>query len=188
MKGNSISTRHLVFTALMTAIIAILGIVPGVPLPGIPVPIVLQNIGIYLAGIVLGRRYGTLSIIVFLLLVAAGLPILSGGRGGIGVFAGPSAGFLFLYPVVSYLIGLVRDVMFNRLNFIVLFIATLIFGVLLLDIVGTIIMGLITNIPVMKSVQISLAYMPGDIIKAIVASLIGNILLNHSRFRQLILK
>jgi hypothetical protein len=37
-----------------------------------------------------------------LLLVATGLPLLSGGRGGIGVFAGPSAGFLFMYPVITY--------------------------------------------------------------------------------------
>ena len=103
------TTKHLVYTALMTAIICILGIVPSVPLPFMPVPIVLQNIGIFLAGIILGRKLGTTSVIVFLLLVATGLPVLSGGRGGIGVFAGPSAGFLFLYPVVAYFIGILSD-------------------------------------------------------------------------------
>lgn len=101
------TTKHLVYTALMTAIICILGLVPSVPLPFMPVPIVLQNIGIFLAGIILGRKLGTTSVIVFLLLVATGLPVLSGGRGGIGVFAGPSAGFLFLYPVVAYFIGII---------------------------------------------------------------------------------
>ena len=74
------TTKHLVYTALMTAIICILGIVPSVPLPFMPVPIVLQNIGIFLAGIILGRKLGTTSVIVFLLLVATGLPVLSGGR------------------------------------------------------------------------------------------------------------
>ena len=49
----------------MTAIICILGLVPGVPLPFMPVPIVLQNIGIFLAGIILGRKMGALSVIVF---------------------------------------------------------------------------------------------------------------------------
>lgn len=82
------STKNLVFTALMTAIICILGLVPGVPLPFMPVPIVLQNIGIFLAGIILGRKMGALTVIVFLLLAATGLPVLSGGRGGIGVFVG----------------------------------------------------------------------------------------------------
>ena len=74
------TTKHLVYTALMTAIICILGLVPSVPLPFMPVPIVLQNIGIFLAGIILGRKLGTTSVIVFLL-VATGLPVLSGGRG-----------------------------------------------------------------------------------------------------------
>ena len=144
------TTKHLVYTALMTAIICILGLVPSVPLPFMPVPIVLQNIGIFLAGIILGRKLGTTSVIVFLLLVATGLPVLSGGRGGIGVFAGPSAGFLFLYPVVAY------------------------------------IMGFIIHIPISKAFILSFTFMPGDIIKAIIASLIGAAILNHSRFKTLI--
>ena len=162
------TTKRLVYTALMTAMIAVLGFVPAIPLPVMPVPIVLQNIGIFLAAILLGRKYGTLSVIVLLLLVATGLPLLSGGRGGIGVFAGPSAGFLFMYPVITYLIGLVRDLYFNKMNFVVLLGTTIVFGVLLLDIVGTIIMGWITHLPISKSVMLSVVFMPGDLLKAII--------------------
>ncbi|PHK50248.1 biotin transporter BioY [Staphylococcus edaphicus] len=180
------TTKYLVYTALMTAIIAVLGFVPAIPLPVMPVPIVLQNIGIFLAAILLGRKYGTLSVIVLLLLVATGLPLLSGGRGGIGVFAGPSAGFLFMYPVITYLIGLVRDLYFNRINFVVLLTTTILFGVLLLDVVGTLIMGWITQLPISKSIMLSFVFMPGDLIKAIIASLIGNAMLNHSQFKQLL--
>lgn len=180
------STKNLVYTALMTAVICILGLVPGIPLPFMPVPIVLQNIGIFLAGVILGRKYGALSVIIFLLLAATGLPLLSGGRGGIGVFAGPSAGFLFLYPVVAYLIGLVRDRFKNHINFLTLFIGILVFGVLLLDIAGTIIMGFIIHMPISKAFLLSFTFIPGDIIKAIIASLIGTTLLNHSRFKNLI--
>lgn len=179
------TTKHITFTAIMTAIIALLGLVPPIPLPFMPVPIVLQNVGIFLAGILLGKKYGTISVIVFLILVAAGLPLLSGGRGGIGVFAGPSAGFLFLYPVVAFLIGLARDKYSERINFIRLFIPVLIAGVLLLDIIGTLIMGVITNMPLSKAFFLSFVFMPGDIIKAIIASLIGSALLNHSRFKQM---
>ena len=117
--------------------------------------------------------------------ISRGLPVLSGGRGGIGVFAGPSAGFLFLYPVVAFGIGFVRDQYFNKINFAVLFVTTLVIGVLFLDIVGTIIMGFIIHIPVSKAF-LSFTFMPGDIIKAIIASLIGVTLLNHSRFKSLI--
>ena len=149
------STKNLVFTALMTAIICILGLVPGVPLPFMPVPIVLQNIGIFLAGIILGRKMGALSVIVFLLLAATGLPVLSGGRGGIGVFVGPSAGFLFLYPFIAYFIGLIRDRYYGKINFLILFVTTLIIGVLALDIIGTIIMGFIIHIPISKAFLLS---------------------------------
>lgn len=62
---NILSTKDLVYTALMAAIICVLGLVPGVPLPIMPVPIVLQNIGIFLAGIILGRKLGTLSVVIF---------------------------------------------------------------------------------------------------------------------------
>ena len=58
------TTKHLVYTALMTAIICILGLVPSVPLPFMPVPIVLQNIGIFWQEF-LGRKLGTTSVIVF---------------------------------------------------------------------------------------------------------------------------
>ena len=180
------STKFLVYTALMTAVIAVLGMVPPIPLAFIPVPIVLQNLGIFLAAVLLGRKYGTLSVIVFLLLVAAGMPLLSGGRGGIGVFQGPSVGFLIMYPVCAYLIGLIRDMFLTRINFLVLLITILLFRVVLLDLVGAIVMGIITHIPVGKAIYLSLTFMPGDIIKAILAALIGNILLNHSRFQQLI--
>ncbi|HDH5903345.1 TPA: biotin transporter BioY [Staphylococcus aureus] len=179
------TTKQLVYTALMTAIIAILGLVPVIPLPFSSVPIVLQNIGIFLAGVILGRKYGTLSVIVFLLLVVAGLLLLSGGRGGIGVFAGPSTGFLLLYPVVAFMIGAIRDRFINEINFWILFVGILVFGVIALDVIGTLIMGMIINIPFTKAISISLAYLPGDILKAIVASLIGTALLNHSQFRQI---
>mgnify|MGYP001507390859 FL=1 len=166
------STKNLVFTALMTAIICILGLVPGVPLPFMPVPIVLQNIGIFLAGIILGRRMGALTVIVFLLLAATGLPVLSGGRGGIGVFVGPSAGFLFLYPFIAFFIGLIRDRYYGKINFLILFVTTLIIGVLALDIIGTIIMGFIIHISISKAFLLSFTFMPGDIIKAIISCLL----------------
>ena len=115
-----------------------------------------------------------------------GLPVLSGGRGGIGVFAGPSAGFLFLYPVVAFGIGFVRDQYFNKINFAVLFVTTLVIGVLFLDIVGTIIMGFIIHIPVSKPSYCHLLLCQEILLKAIIASLIGVTLLNHSRFKSLI--
>ena len=176
---SEVKTRLLVYTALMTAIIAVMGFVPAIPLPFIPVPIVLQNIGIFLAGMILGRKYGTLSVLVFLLLVLCGAPLLSGGRGGIGVLMGPSAGFLIMYPVVTYLMGWMRDRHFNDLNVIKVFLIILIFGVVLLDVVGAIVMGFVIHMPISKALVLSLTFLPGDIIKAIIASIIAMALIKN---------
>lgn len=167
------NTKYLVYAALMTAIIAVMGLVPAIPLPFIPVPIVLQNVGVFLAGIILGRKYGVLSVIVFLLLVMAGAPLLSGGRGGFGVFLGPSAGYLGMYVIVAFLIGWARDRHYDKLNFGRTLAIIVIYGVILLDAVGGIVMALIIHMPIDKALLLSLTFIPGDLIKAVVASLIA---------------
>src|SRR4051812_50185355 len=58
-----------------------------------------------LAGAVLGARRGFLAAMLLLVLVAVGLPLLAGGRGGLGVFAGPSVGFLLGWPVAAFVTG-----------------------------------------------------------------------------------
>ncbi|UEX90549.1 biotin transporter BioY [Staphylococcus ratti] len=171
--------RLLVYTALMAAIIAVLGLVPPIPLNFLPVPIVLQNIGVFLAGMILGRKYGALSVVIFLLLVLCGAPLLSGGRGGIGVLMSPSAGFLIMYPVVAFLIGWARDRQIESLNVFKAFTIITIFGVLLLDTVGAIVMGFIAEIPTKNALYSSLAFVPGDLIKAIIASFIAIALIKN---------
>ena len=66
------------------------------------VPITFQTLGVMLAGGILGARKGFLAVLLLEVLVAAGLPLLSGGRGGIGVFFGPTAGYL-----LGWLLGVV---------------------------------------------------------------------------------
>ena len=77
-----------------------------------------------------------------------------------------------MYPVVAFLIGWYRDRSIERINFIKIFIPVIVAGVLLLDIVGTLIMGMITNMPLSKAFFLSFVFMPGDIVKAVIASLI----------------
>lgn len=65
-------TTEIVQTALITATIIILGMIPPLPLGFIPVPIVMQNLGIMLAAVILGPKKGTLAILGFLLLALIG--------------------------------------------------------------------------------------------------------------------
>ncbi|HEX8434993.1 biotin transporter BioY, partial [Archangium sp.] len=86
-------TRDLVHVALFAALVAALGLMPPLMLPFIPVPITAQTLGVMLAGSTLGARKAGLSLLLFQVLVLAGLPLLAGGHGGLAVLPGPTGGF-----------------------------------------------------------------------------------------------
>ena len=81
MEDYSFKTRKIVFVALFAALIAVFGIV-AVPVPGTPVPIVLQNMLVILTSLVLGKKLGVLSVALLLFTGLIGLPVFSGGGGG----------------------------------------------------------------------------------------------------------
>lgn len=96
--------RMTVYAALMAALMAA-GAYLAIPVG--PVPIVLQNLFIMLAGLLLGPRWGSVSVGVYLLAGAFGLPVFSGGSGGLARFAGPTGGYLLGFLPAVYLIGLI---------------------------------------------------------------------------------
>src|SRR6056297_2752500 len=79
--------------ALLVALISA-GAFISVPIPGSPVPIVLQNMFVILAGLVLPAGWAALTVGVYLLLGAVGLPVFAGATGGLAHLAGPTGGFL----------------------------------------------------------------------------------------------
>ena len=99
-------SRGIVRIALLAAIIATLGMLPSIILP-IGVPITAQTLGVMLAGIILGPQRGALAVLLFLFVVLLGAPLLSGGRGGLGVLFGPTVGFLLGFVPAAFVSGLV---------------------------------------------------------------------------------
>ena len=100
MKSN-----NTVLVALFAALIVVLSLVPPIPLPAIPVPVTLQTLGAMLAGAMLGPVRGALACLLYLALAAIGLPVLPGGRGGMGAFLGPTGGFLIGMPIGAFVTG-----------------------------------------------------------------------------------
>jgi len=94
--------RNVVYIALFAALIAALGLLPTFFLAS-GIPITAQSLGVMLCGTILGAKRGALAVVLFLVLVAVGLPLLAGGRGGLGVFTTPWAGFLFGFPIAAFL-------------------------------------------------------------------------------------
>lgn len=162
--------RSLTHIALFAALIAVLGLVPQITLPG-GVPITAQSLGVMLCGTVLGARRGALAVLLFLVLVAAGLPVLSGGRGGLGVFAGPSVGFLIGFPVAAFVAGLVVE----RWRVPVLWAAglgALFGGVVVLYAFGVTGWALMLDKSLAEVRPFVLGFLPGDLIKVVIAALI----------------
>ena len=78
---------------MVLAVIIVLAFFPGIPVGILPAPIVLQIAGFMLAGELLGAKKGTLVMVCFFILVAVGLPFLTGGAGGGAVFFSASASY-----------------------------------------------------------------------------------------------
>ena len=95
-----------------------------------PIPITLQTLAIGLIASIYRPKEATLSVLIYLLLGAIGLPVFAGGHGGISSFYGPTAGVLFFFPlralVTSSLAGQkgqpIRIFLANALGEVVLFI------------------------------------------------------------------
>ncbi len=157
--------------ATMIAIIIVLGMFPGIPLGFIPVPIVLQNMGVMIAGELLGPKQGSLAVWFFLILVALGLPLLSGGRGGIATMIGPTGGYIVAWVLVPLLIGIsLKGVSRHRRpNWVIEFLIVWLFGVLFVDGLGAVWVSAQSHMTMVESLTSSLSFIPGDTIKAVIS-------------------
>ncbi|HEY8345894.1 MAG TPA: biotin transporter BioY [Symbiobacteriaceae bacterium] len=103
MRNQSLrnATLAALFAALTGVVAQIRFFLPGVP----NVPVTLQVLAVLLTGGLLGHTWGATAMLLYLLLGAVGLPVFSGGTGGIGVILGPTGGYLISFPVAAWLVG-----------------------------------------------------------------------------------
>jgi len=170
--------KTIVLVSLFAALIAVLGLAPKVPGP-FGVPITAQSMGIMLCGTVLGAKRGALAVLLFITLTAIGLPLLSGGRGGLGVFASPSSGFIIGFPIAAYVAGLIT----TKLKMVKIFYSSLlgaiIGGIFVLYIPGIIGMSIALGKSISEATVIALIYIPGDLIKAFLCATLTQTLFKH---------
>jgi biotin transport system substrate-specific component len=154
--------------AVFAAIMAVLGLPGGVAVFG-SVPITAQTLGVMLAGAILGAWRGALSMIVFLALVALGLPLLAGGHGGLGAFVGPSAGYLFGWILGAFVIGLIVHYGGRKMSWIRTIIGVLVGGIVVVYAIGVPVTALVTRLPLGETALQALVFVPGDLIKAAIS-------------------
>lgn len=165
------SSHTLARIALFAALVAVLGLVPKIALP-FGVPITAQTLGVMLAGCLLGPWRGFLALLLFLGAVALGLPLLSGGRGGIGVFFSPSAGFLLGFPVGAAAAGAVMRAVPGPV-FLRAFAASALGGIGAVYACGIPMLAAIAHLDLTHAALASLAFLPGDLIKCVLAAIVA---------------
>lgn len=169
-----LDTRDLARIAVFAALIVALGLVGPIPVPGL-VPITAQTLGVMLAGLVLGARRGAAAVGVVILLAAIGLPVLSGGRGGLGVFFGPTVGYLLGWLSGVIIAGLIAHS--GRRTWWRFGLGAVVGGILGVYVLGIPLQALITGVPLGQTALTSVVFLPGDLIKAAAATIIATALL-----------
>ncbi len=97
---------RMVTAVLAGALLVAFGAQASVPLPGTPVPITLQVPAVLIVGGLLGPRLGAASLVTYLLLGAAGLPVFAPvGLPGVARLFGPTGGYLLALPLAAAVAG-----------------------------------------------------------------------------------
>ena len=98
MKDKKLTTYQMAVTAVMAAVLCVLG---PLTVPIGAVPISLANFVICLTAWLLGPKFGTLSVVIYLVLGAIGIPVFSGYGAGLAKLAGPTGGYLVGYLLLA---------------------------------------------------------------------------------------
>jgi len=162
--------KEIILIGLFAAITAILAQI-AIPLPITPVPITFQVLAVCLAGAILGSRLGTLSILVYLLLGAAGLPVFAKFTGGISIILGPTGGYLIAFPIAAFIIGKIIEKSKNPNYFNVTL--SMLLGLIIIYLFGMTWLSFVTHMTLKKAfIAGVLSFIPLDIIKIIIAAVI----------------
>lgn len=166
------TVRDLSRIATCAAIIAVLGI-PGQFMLGSGVPITVQTLGVMLAGVILGWWRGALSVLLVLVLVAAGLPLLAGGSGGIGVFFGPTGGYLIGWVFGAAVIGAIARGAATKIVAWRVALAVVVGGILVIYAFGIPVMANVLGMSLGEATVANLLFLPGDSIKGVITVLLA---------------
>jgi biotin transport system substrate-specific component len=104
-----LSVVYKVALAILVAALTGLAAQMKLPIPWSPVPVTGQTFAVLLAGVLLGKYWGGISQLVYVVLGAAGIPWFNGFQGGIISIAGPTGGYLFGFIIAAAFIGWISD-------------------------------------------------------------------------------
>lgn len=178
MSQATLQLRNTVYSSLMAALIAA-GAFISIPLG--PVPITLQTFFVLLTGLLLGKKWGSASMAIYLLAGGIGLPVFSQARGGFTHFVGPTGGYLFGFLFAVFLVGAASDVIKekteeNTLNRFIFNLIAATIGVCAIYSLGVPWLKIVAKMSWDKAISLgALPFLLGDAIKIIAAVLVSRI-------------
>ena len=162
--------------ACLTGLVAQIRIV----LPWSPVPVTGQTFAVLLAGVLVGRWWGGISLAIYASLGAAGVPWFAGWGSGLGYLAGPTGGYIIGFILAALFLGHFTDTYIRSRSFLSMLGLMLLANFILIYVPGLLQLGLWLNLvkgePATFTTLLSLGALPfiaGDITKAVMAAAIA---------------
>jgi biotin transport system substrate-specific component len=175
--------------AVFAALVAGAALVPGLAVNGFGVPITFQTLAVMLTGLVLGPGRGFAAVGLYVLLGLAGLPIFSQGRSGLGILAGPSAGYIIAFPIAAGLVGWLATVVIRRTTrarALWFFLSAAVTSAAVVHSLGVVGIALNSKATLEQAFLSDLVFYPGDIVKNILAAVIAVAL--HRAFPDILVR
>ncbi|MBB2922169.1 biotin transporter BioY [Cellulomonas cellasea] len=174
------ATTDVALVATFAAFIAVCAILPAIPVAGLAVPITLQTFGVMLTGIVLGARRGALAVLLYVVVGLAGLPVFSGGAGGLAVVAKPSFGYIVGFVLAAALVGFLVSRFAARLRparrYWAVFACATVTSLVAIHPLGIAVMGWRLDMSPGEAIAAGATFLPGDVVKNLVAALVATAL------------
>ncbi len=166
--GSQTAATDVALIAVFAALIAASSLITI----GGAVPLTLQTLAVILAGLVLGPWRGFLATTLYLVMGFANLPVFAGGRSGLSVLAGPSAGYLLSFPLASLVAGLVAAWAVRKASSLtfVWFIAGGLLATTLTHVVGVAWWSSLPGWNLSSVLPFDAVFVPGDVVKLVIAA------------------
>jgi biotin transport system substrate-specific component len=179
-------SRDIALIAAFAALISASAYVGAIPVGSAGVPITLQTLTVMLAGCILGPVRGFSAVTLYLALGAVGLPVFAEHSSGIGVFTGPSGGYLLSFPIAAALGGFLvkyvaRD---RRTRALVVFACSIAASILVIHPLGIIGMMLHFDVSFLEAATWDMPFWLGDVVKTSLVAMIAAEV--HRAFPQLL--